>query len=267
MPRCKLRQEAMQQKSAFTAPRICLITRPSTTGGFSKITLQGGIDQMLKTMRHHAKYFYVLFFIVILSFIFWGVGTVDKSDRSNIVAEVGNYKITGEEYWRTYDRMFNFYRDMYKDKFDEEMQKKLNLKAGVLNSLVDNRVLLISAKENGMTVTDDELNEAIRNEPAFAKNGSFDSEVYQNRLRLMRLTPEAYEAAKRQELMLAKMRRLVELSVSVPSELAKISGSDEQTAKALRDAMVENAKANALRSYVEGIKRGMKIKLYTDRIG
>ena len=222
---------------------------------------------MLKAMRHHAKYFYVLFFIVILSFIFWGVGTVDKSDRGNIVAEVGKYKITGEEYWRTYDRMFNFYRDMYKEKFDEEMQKKLNLKEGVLNSLVDNRVLLIAAKEGGITVSDEELNEAIKNEQAFMKDGSFDSAIYQNRLRLMRLTPEAYEAAKRQDLILTKMRRLIELSTAIPAdELAKISGPDEQTTKALQDAMVQNARATALRAYVEGVKKGMKIKLYPDRI-
>jgi peptidyl-prolyl cis-trans isomerase D len=223
---------------------------------------------MLKVMRHHAKYFYVLFFIVILSFVFWGVGTVDMNEGTNIVAEVGKYKVSGEEYWRAYDRMFNFYRDMYKDKFDEEMQKKLNLKEGVLYSLVDNRVLLIAAKENGITVTDDELNEAIKNEPAFMKNGSFDSEVYQNRLRLMRLTPEAYEAAKRQDLILTKMRRLIELSASIPAdELAKVSGSDEQSTKALQEAMVENAKATALKAYVEGVKRGLKIKIYADRIG
>ena len=223
---------------------------------------------MLKVMRHHAKYFYVLFFIVILSFIFWGVGSVDKTDRRDVVAEVGKYKITGEEYSRTYGRMFDFYRDMYKEKFDEEMQKKLNLKEGVLYSLVNNRVLLIAAKENGITVTDDELNEAIKNEPAFTKNGSFDMEVYQNRLRLMRLTPEAYEAAKKQELILAKMRRLIELSAPVPTgeELAKISGQDDQATKALQEAMVENAKTTALRAYIEGVKKGLKIKLYTDRI-
>ncbi len=231
------------------------------------ITSKGGIDQMLKVMRHHAKYFYVLFFIVILSFVFWGVGTVDKSDRSNMVAEVGKHAITGEEYWRTYDRMFNFYRDMYKEKFDEEMQKKLNLKESVLNLLVDNRVLLIAAKEGGITVTDDELNEAIKNEQAFMKDGAFDSVVYQNRLRLMRLTPEAYEAAKRQDLILTKMRRLIELSTAIPSdELAKISGPDEETTKALQDAMIQNARATALRAYVEGVKKGLKIKLYADRI-
>jgi peptidyl-prolyl cis-trans isomerase D len=219
-------------------------------------------------MRHHAKYFYVLFFIVILSFVFWGVGTVDKSDRSSVVAEVGKYKITGEEYSRSYGRIYDFYRDMYKEKFDEEMQKKLKLKENVLYSLVDNRVLLIAAKENGITVTDDELNEAIKNEPAFLKNGSFDNEVYQNRLRLMRLTPEFYESAKRQELTLAKMRRLIELSAPVPSAdvLAKISGPDEQATKAMQQAVVDNAKSTVLRAYVEGIKKGLKIKLYTDLI-
>ena len=222
---------------------------------------------MLKVMRHNAKYFYVLFFIVILSFIFWGVGTVDQSDRSNVVAEVGRYKITSEEYWRTYDRMFNFYRDVYKDKFNEEMQKKLNLKEGVLNSLVDNRVLLIAAKENGITVTDDELNEAIRHEPAFMKNGSFDSDTYHNRLRLMRITPEFFETSKRQDLILTKMRRLVELSAAIPlEELAKLSASDDQSKKELQEAVINNAKAGALKAYVDGLKKGMKIKLYAERI-
>ena len=78
---------------------------------------------MLMSMRKHAKYFYVLFFIVILSFVFWGVGTVDKTGGAEIIAEVGNYKITAQEYWRTYDNVYRFYRDVYKDSFDEEMEQ------------------------------------------------------------------------------------------------------------------------------------------------
>ncbi len=112
---------------------------------------------MLKMMRHHAKYFYVLFFIVILSFIFWGVGTVDKTSSGGIVAEVGKQKITQEDYYRAYDNAFKFYKDLYKEKFDEEMQKQLNLKNSVLDSLIGNRVLLLAAAENGIKVSDEEL--------------------------------------------------------------------------------------------------------------
>jgi parvulin-like peptidyl-prolyl isomerase len=221
---------------------------------------------MLKAMRHNAKYFYVLFFIVILSFIFWGVGTVDKSDQRDIVAEVGPYKVTAQDFWQTYDRVFKRYREIYKDKFDEAMQEKLNLKENVLNSLVEDKVLLTVAKRNGVTVSDAELNEAIKNEPAFMQNGAFDTRVYQNRLRLSRLTPEVYEAEKKQELIVDKMRRLIELSVNVPADLPDARSADEKTAKAMKDAMLMNARMNAVRAYVNGVSKDMKIKIYSDRI-
>ena len=222
---------------------------------------------MLKMMRQHAKYFYVLFFIVILSFIFWGVGTVDKGDKgSAAVAEIGKQKISADEYWQAYDRAFRFYRDLYKEKFDEEAQKKLKLKENVLNTLIENRVLLGFAQKNSITVSDEELNEAIKNEPAFMSSGSFDSDVYQNRLKLMRLSPEIYESAKRQELVLRKARRLIELSAIIPEdELSKITGVD-QTMKTLRDALVNNAKDRAVKAYVEGLKKGLKIKINQDAI-
>ena len=59
---------------------------------------------MLQAMRKHAKYFYVLFFIIIITFVFWGVGTVDKTGDVEIIADVGPYKITAADYWKTYDR-------------------------------------------------------------------------------------------------------------------------------------------------------------------
>ncbi len=223
---------------------------------------------MLKVMRKHAKYFYVLFFIVILSFIFWGVGTVDKTGKGDIVAEVGKYKITTEEYWRTYDRIFRFYREIYKDKFDEEMEKKMNLKENVLQSMINERVLLIAANETGIGISDEELQESITHEPAFLRNGVFDKDVYLNRLRLNMITPEAYESSKRQELTLKKMRRLIELSVDVTdisSNLEKVSG-DNQVVKMLSEQMLNDRKEKTVKSYIEGLKKQIKIKINKDLI-
>ena len=221
---------------------------------------------MLKQMRQHAKYFYVLFVIVILSFVLWGVGTVDKSEKGDIVAEVGKYKITSQDYWQAYDRIFKAYREVYKEKFDEEMQNKLKLKENVLSSLIANKVLLTAARENGVTVSDEELNEAIKNEPAFMKNGAFDSEVYQNRLRLSRLTPEAYESEKKQELIVEKMTRLIALSANVPENLPDTGSTDEQAAKALKEAAISNEKMKTVNAYVKGLEKEMKIMVYSDRI-
>jgi len=218
---------------------------------------------MLKMMRKHAKYFYVLFFIIILSFIFWGIGTVDKTGGGEILAEVGKYKITGEEYWRTYDRVFRFYREIYKDKFDEEMEKKMNLKEKVLDSMIDDRVLLTDAKEKGISISNEELQESIVHEPFFMKNGVFDKNIYLNRLRLNRIAPEAYESSKRQELTLQKMRRLIELSINlsdIDSDLAKITG-DKQVADMLREQMLNDRKEKVVKSYIEGLKKHIKIKV------
>lgn len=221
---------------------------------------------MLKMMRHHAKYFYVLFFIVILSFIFWGVGTVDKTSSGGIVAEVGKYKITQEEYYRAYDNAFEFYKDLYKEKFDEEMQKKLNLKDKVLDTLISSRVLLLAAVENGIKVSDEELNDAITREAAFMKNGVFDNQVYQNTLRLSRISPEIYEAMKREELAVTRMSRLIELSAyPAVADLGNVS-ADDQTIKALKDAMQNDAKDKAVKAYIDGYKKSVKIKEYRQLI-
>jgi peptidyl-prolyl cis-trans isomerase D len=219
---------------------------------------------MLKGMRKHARYFYVLFFIVILTFIFWGVGTVDKTGGVEILAEVGKYKITTEEYWKTYDRIYRFYREIYKDKFDEEMEKKMNLKENVLNSMVNERVLLTAAQKAGIEIRDEELQDAITREQAFMKNGVFDKDVYLNRLRLNRITPEEFERSQRQELILTKMRRLVEMSVDIPDsseiELPPES-SNEQASQMIYQAKLNDIREKALGSYIEGLKKDIKIKI------
>jgi hypothetical protein len=216
---------------------------------------------MLKAMRKHAKYFYVLFFIIIITFVFWGVGTVDKTGNVEVIAEVGQHKITVEEYWKAYDRTFRFYKEVYKDAFNEKMQK--DLKEKVLDSLMDENVLLIASKEAGISVSDEELQDSISGERAFLKNGVFDKDVYINRLRLNRITPEVFENMKRQELTYEKMRRLVELSVDATAldiQLPQPSGN-EQAADMIRQAMMGDKKGKAVKSFIEGYKKSLKIKI------
>lgn len=219
---------------------------------------------MLKAMRHHAKYMYFLFFIVILSFIFWGVGTDDQSSSAQIVAEVGNHKISVQDYARVYDNYYKLYRDVYKEKFDEEMQKKLNLKDKSIETLVGQTILLIAAEENGIKVSDSEVKEAILNEPAFTRNGVFDSEIYQNTLRLSRLTPGIYEANKREELTIQKMSRLIQTAAITPDTGLDAISADEQTKKMIKDAMTKDAEEKVVRSYIEGMKKKLKVKINTE---
>ena len=214
---------------------------------------------MLQAMRKHARFFYILFFIVILSFIFWGVGTVDKSTAVP-VAEVGKEKITVEEYWNAYDRTREFYRNIMKGTFTEETEKQLNLKQKVLDSLIEQKLLLDEAKKEGVTVTDAEVEDSIVNDPAFMRDGRFDKEIYIRRLQLEGWKPEYFEALKRKDLTVARMRQLIEESIDV-SDVDVPQKGDEQTQNSLRQAMLSQMREAAVRSYVDVLRKQVRIKI------
>jgi peptidyl-prolyl cis-trans isomerase D len=206
---------------------------------------------MLKSMRKHAKYFYVLFVLVILSFIFWGVGGIDQP-TSVPVAVIGEDVITVQDYWNAYQRAVDLYRDIYKEDFDEE---KLNLKKSVLDSLVTEGVLYVAARQAGITVSDAELQEAIVNDPEFMRDGVFNRQIYLRTLELNRMTPRYYEDSRRRDIMREKMKRLIEGSVDLtPPELEKVKGDDT-----LKQILLESKRQAALASFIEGLKKQMRI--------
>lgn len=220
---------------------------------------------MLKTMRKHAKFFYFLFFIVILSFVFWGVGTLDKPTAVS-VAEIGKEKITVEEYWRAYENVRQQLRDLYKERFNEEIEKSLKLKETVLNSLIDERVLLISAAELGVRVTDKELQDAIVNDPRFMRDGIFRKDIYFRTLDLNRLTPEMFENSMRQQLTLIKMRRFIASAIDINLLDLKGVASDEKKVNEARQAILADKSNAAIKSYVDSVKQRMKFKVNMDLI-
>ena len=219
---------------------------------------------MIKAMRKHAKYFYFLFAIVILSFIFWGIGGVNDNGQHQIIAEIGKYKISAQDFWRIYERTSRYYREIYKDNYDK-MMKTMNLKKKILDSMIDDHVLLISAQEMGIYISDEELSDAITHEPMFQKDGAFNKEIYMKRLQLNRLSPEAYEGLKRQELTIQKLRRLIELSADTSGIDSKIQISgNEKLANAFKQQMINDIKAKTVKSFIEGAKENITITVHEE---
>lgn len=210
---------------------------------------------MLKTMRKHAKYFYFLFFIIIVSFIFWGVGTLDKPTAISVV-EIDKERISVEEYWRAYENIRQTYRELFKEQFDEEFEKKLNLKEVVLNTFIEEKVLLIEASKLGVKVTDKELQEAIMNDPRFIRDGVFRKDVYLRVLELNRLTPEMFENSLRQQLAIVKMKRMI--TSVLDFRLLTKDTMDEKFVSEMMDG--------AIKSYVDTAKQKLKIKVNMELI-
>jgi len=152
---------------------------------------------MLKFMRKYATGFMIkaIFGIIIIVFIFWGVGSF--REREKVVAEVGGYKIFYTEYADTYNRFLNIYRAIYKDNLDENILKNIKIKEKVMDELIDKYVMLINAKKVGLKVYDKELNDYITGMNAFKRDGRFSQKVYEEILRRNNIDPKRFEEGER----------------------------------------------------------------------
>jgi peptidyl-prolyl cis-trans isomerase D len=146
-------------------------------------------------------------------FLEWGWRRQGSLDTH--LATVGAEVISLHDYQLAYDNLVNFYRRLYQDRFNEEFARTLNLKQQALDILIQRKILLSEAKQQGLTVTDAELIEKVQSYPVFQVNGTFDRERYMQVLRSNRLTPGDFEQSQREELLLAKLENLIKDSIHV----------------------------------------------------
>ncbi len=175
---------------------------------------------MLSSMRNNAGSLIIkiLFGVIIIVFVLWGVGT-NQSDRANRVAVVNGQPISIEAYEREYQNLLDRIRAQFGGELNAEMVRLLNPKGQAVRKLVDESVIVDEAENMGMIVGTEELAEAIRSIPAFQLNGVFNAEQYNRVLASNRMTPESFEIATRQELLIRKLSRFI-------SEGAKVSDGE-----------------------------------------
>lgn len=213
---------------------------------------------MMVFLRKKAKYFYVLFILVIISFIGWGVGPKDNQTRT-VLASVAGEEITLTEFWERYRSESETYRQVYAEKFDEQMQNELKDK--VLNIMISSRVLYLAARDAGIRVSDEELNDHITHQSPFIRDGAFRQDVYLNVLASNRMTAKYYEETTRRDLMVRKLVSLVQASVDLTGpEVSLISQiNDPEQAEQIRKSMIENKIDQALGTYVDGLRSRMNV--------
>ena len=182
---------------------------------------------MLKTMRnsfHHLKWtLFLVIAVFILGFVFWSGSSTDQSKAGQIVARVGNERITAVEFDRQYRAQVERYRQMYQGNFSPELERALDLPRNVLDSMIERMLRLESAKQLDLHVSDEELARKIVTLPFFQDNGQFiGRDKYEKMLRSNGIVPERFEEELREDMLLEKHAGLVKASVLVPdTELAR----------------------------------------------
>ncbi len=177
---------------------------------------------MLRLMRDKATSWLikVLLGAIVVVFIFWGVGSF-RSQRGGRIATVNGETITFDDYREAYNNLLEQMRQRFGNQLNEDMLKALGIREQALEQLINNRLLIQQARKLQFRVTDQELTEAIMNIGAFQNAGRFDQRLYQNTLSRLRLTPEQFEMAQRESMLVAKVRALITSSVKVSDQEAR----------------------------------------------
>lgn len=175
---------------------------------------------MLDLLRRKAQspYLQATIVIIILVFIFWGVGA-NTGNVQNSVATVNDEGIAFQDYQKEYDQTISTLRDQFGGAIPSGLLDSLNIKQQVLNKLVQGALLRQGALETGLYVSDQELSNTIQQMEAFKSNGFFDAKWYEEVLASSRMSVSKFEKGLRYDLLSAKV--LDHLSrFAVPSKSA-----------------------------------------------
>ncbi len=233
---------------------------------------------MLKVLRKGAveKPFIFKLIMGLLAIVFvvgigWGLGGFVKGTPENNVADVNGAVISKAEYDRNYEQTYKLYRNLLQENFNEEMVKNF-----VIDSLVEKKLWIQAAREMGLSLSLEELQNAIIHAPSFQDKGRFDPELYRRVLSLNKLSPEVYEQNLREELLIEKAKNAIrDAVVLTDSEIKEAQASlkdktkdkkvtpDQQAleeAKAVSD-LLQQKRQRAILAYQENLKAKSKISI------
>ena len=170
---------------------------------------------MLSSIRNNRKALSIVLWLVIIAFVatifvVWGVG--EKSNTLGYVAKVNDKIITYEEYQNRYKMADDEIR-----RYGGAVQID-NLSKRILESLVNEKLMLIEAEKLDIPATDLELVSYIRSIPSFQLNGEFNIDQYEMVLRNNGLNPEQYEKAVKDEIKMRKMTNLIYQTQSIATD-------------------------------------------------
>lgn len=231
---------------------------------------------MIELIHRHPVLIKILLAVVTLSFIVTGGWMLGREDVANYAAKVGNEKITMTQYQEALDRMQEFYRNLYKGNIPDDVLKRLDLNKRTIQALVDQKLLVDEAKKQGLTVTDQELSDAVTENKSFQDDsGRFDRSRYAQVLQANGMTPALYERRLRDELLADKLRNMVKDSVYITdnevrafykghltSQKKEFDEKDFQAQKDNLGRMLTAAmQENAVASLLEGLRKSNKVEI------
>ena len=180
---------------------------------------------MLDFVRNNRRLMLMLLLVLVFpSFVFFGVESYSRfMDSSHDLAKVDGRTITVQEVDNVVRDQSERMRQMLGNNYDPRMFEGAAARQSVLDQLIQQRVVADATAKKNLTVTKEQLRQAISTIPAIAQlygsDGKFDEKAYVALLAQQGMTPDQLEARMRFELATQQLGSAVGTTAFVPKSL------------------------------------------------
>lgn len=143
---------------------------------------------MSKSIAKYTKSFFVklLVGIIILPFIFWGMGDIFRGGNQNIIVTIDSEKVGTQEFLKYLNRL---------NLNDQERKniEKTNLIEKILSEYTGRKIIELEVKKFRINLSNASLKNIIMNDKTFFKNDKFSRTAYEKFLLESSITAPAFE--------------------------------------------------------------------------
>ena len=156
---------------------------------------------MLTEIRDRSSgwFAWIIAALIIIPMAFWGVQEYASAEATPTLIEVGNQKITENQYQAQLVNEQQLQRQALGDQVNESMLNNTFFKQNVLQRMVTRSLVDQVAEEQNYQIGDEQLSESIKQNPIFQVDGQFDSEAYERYVISSRYSKSQFENAVRND--------------------------------------------------------------------
>ena len=215
---------------------------------------------------------YIILLAALGATAFFGVFSPKYGGQATLggaAAKVGSETVSEDEFRRGYQNAVQRYQAQFGDQFNP---KALGLAGMVINSLVEERIMYISAVKKGIKASDEEVIKVL-SDLDFLKDdkGKFSEEIFNNFLRNNRYTEASLMEELRRGITVRKFRELMAASSYTSTRAAELDYKLNETKLDLEYLKVEPAQVvytasdDDITKFVADQKNKDRVKEYYDK--
>ncbi len=159
--------------------------------------------------------------LIVVSFALFGIESILLGGGGSSIAEVNGESVSPVELQQAVDTQRRQLIAMMGDDLDPQMLDEQRLSARALEGIINRKLVMQSARDLGLTISEAELGAVIAGMEQFQLDGQFSPEMYKSMLASAGYTPASFKLALKDDLVLNQLRAgLSGSDFATPSELA-----------------------------------------------